>query len=137
MTTSADLTETAHIGHSLRPVPAPAAQQPPPRTPTLAPPTHPDDDPVAALHRWAHTLGHVALAADDYAEIIAAGRDTIALLQAANAEVRHLRNALEEIAQRSHGVRSYEQPARLAGIHEYATAALDPTIERVIDGGAR
>ena len=61
MTTSADLTETTTIGHSLRPVPAPAAQQPPPRTPTHAPATSPDDDPVAALHRWAHTLGQVFL----------------------------------------------------------------------------
>lgn len=137
MTTSADLTETTTIGHSLRPVPAPAAQQPPPRTPTHAPATSPDDDPVASLHRWAHTLGHVALAASDYDELIAAGQEAAAFLTAANSEVRRLRDALEEIATRSHGVRSFEQSARLAGIHEYATAALDPTIERLIDGGAR
>lgn len=135
MTTTADTTETATIGHALRPLPA--ADQPPPRSPTQAPATSPDEDPVAALHRWAHTLGHIALPAADYAELVAAGQEAAAFLQAANAEVRRLRQALEEIAQRAHGVRSFEQSARLAGIHEYATTVLDPTIERLIDGNAR
>ncbi|MEZ5236860.1 MAG: hypothetical protein R2749_29825 [Acidimicrobiales bacterium] len=124
MTTTSDHTETATIGPGLRPVPAPA----------------PDPADAAnvlrGLIRLADDLSYTVVPNDAYAELVAAGQEAAAFLQAANAEVRRLRQALAEIAERSHGVRSFEQSARLAGIHEYATSVLDPGTERVIDGSA-
>ena len=124
MTTTSDHTETATIGPGLRAV----------HTPAL----NPDDatNVLRGLIRLADDLSYTVVPSDAYAELVAAGQEAAAFLQAANAEVRRLRQALAEIAERSHGVRSFEQSARLAGIHEYATSVLDPGTERVIDGSA-
>ena len=124
MTTTSDHTETATIGPGLRAV----------HTPAL----NPDDatNVLRGLIRLADDLSYTVVPSDAYAELVAAGQEAAAFLQAANAEIRRLRQALAEIAERSHGVRSFEQSARLAGIHEYATSVLDPGTERVIDGSA-
>ncbi len=119
MTTTSDHTETATIGQHLHVAPDPTAEA------TLA-----------RLLDLASRMRYVVVPHREWHELLAAGQEASAFLTAANAEVRRLRQALEEIAQRSHGVRSFEQSARLAGIHEYATSVLDPTPERVIDGSA-
>jgi len=119
MTTTSDPTETATIGQHLHVAPDPSAEA------TLA-----------RLLDLAGRMHYVVVPHREWHELLAAGQEAAAFLQAANAEVRRLRQALEEIAQRAHGVRSFEQSARLAGIHEYATTVLDPAIERVIDGNA-